>query len=74
VSYEVENNGLKVLRSRWEDSLVIKAQAYDSQFAGYNTFNTVSVRLWSALPIFANDIHQNSDDIINLLEQKKRLN
>ena len=33
----------------------MRAMAYDSQTAGYNTFNTVSVRLWTALPIFGNE-------------------
>mmetsp|Transcript_10057 Transcript_10057/g.16945 ORF Transcript_10057/g.16945 Transcript_10057/m.16945 type:complete len:319 (-) Transcript_10057:2364-3320(-) len=49
---EHSTNGLRVVRSRWVDQKRIKAMAYDSQNAGYNTFNTVSVRLWSALPIF----------------------
>jgi hypothetical protein len=44
----VYTNGLKLTKSRWIGSKVTKATAYDSQQAGYNTFNTVSVRLWSA--------------------------
>jgi len=38
---------------------------YDSQNAGYNTFNTVSTRLWSAMPVFANDAQKNQDEVIN---------
>ena len=48
--------------------------AYDSQNAGYNTFNTVSVRLWSALPIFGNDYRKNTTDIINQLSQAQGRN
>lgn len=47
---------------------MIRAMAYDSQNAGYNTFNTVSVRLWSALPIFGIDYKENQTDIINQLK------
>ena len=52
---EIEFNGLRVLRSKWVGGTIVKAMAYDSQNAGYNTFNTVSVRLWSANPIFGID-------------------
>tara|TARA_B110000285_G_scaffold143698_1_gene160538 strand:- start:1881 stop:2066 length:186 start_codon:yes stop_codon:yes gene_type:complete len=38
----------------------MRAMAYDSQTAGYNTFNTVSVRLWTALPIFGNENKKNN--------------
>jgi len=55
VKEEVDLNGLKILRSQWTGGRIVKAMAYDSQNAGYNTFNTVSVRLWSALPIFGSD-------------------
>jgi len=55
VKVDQEANGLKVTRSQWVEAKQIRAMAYDSQNAGYNTFNTVSVRLWSALPIFGND-------------------
>lgn len=50
-----ENNGLKISRSEWIADEQMRAMAYDSQTAGYNTFNTVSVRLWTALPIFGNE-------------------
>jgi hypothetical protein len=52
---EEEVGGLRVIKSHWVKTKVIRAMAYDSQNAGYNTFNTVSVRLWSALPIFNSD-------------------
>ena len=57
--YEEERNGLKVMRSEWVETKQIKAMAYDSQNAGYNTFNTVSVRLWKAMPMFGSDIKSN---------------
>ena len=62
------------MRSKWVDWKLINAMAYDSQVAGYNTFNTVSVRLWSALPIFANDTSESQNDIISLLENKRNAN
>ena len=43
--------------------------AYDSQNAGYNTFNTISVRLWTAMPIFGSDIRSNQSDIVHMLQQ-----
>lgn len=52
---ESEANGLKVTKSTWVGAEQMRAMAYDSQTAGYNTFNTVSVRLWTALPIFGNE-------------------
>lgn len=55
IKEEIEQNGLKILKSKWVGGMIVKAMAYDSQNAGYNTFNTVSVRLWSALPIFGSD-------------------
>ena len=64
VKVDQEVNGLKVTRSQWVEAKQIRAMAYDSQNAGYNTFNTVSVRLWSALPIFGSDYRQNQYDII----------
>jgi len=39
--------------------------------AGYNTFNTVSVRLWSAYPMFNSQIAQNKGDLEYLLKQIK---
>ena len=68
----VVTNGLSVSKNKWVDTKMVKAQAWDSQVAGYNTFNTVSVRLWSALPIFANEMNQNSNDIIDLLDQRRK--
>jgi len=62
------------MRSKWVDCKLVKAMAWDSQVAGYNTFNTVSVRLWSALPIFANDTTENHSDIITMLENKRNEN
>lgn len=50
--------------------------AYDSQNAGYNTFNTVSVRLWSALPVFNSEKHKGTsdqavDEYRNIIETRK---
>lgn len=65
--YEEVSNGLKITRSKWEQTSSIKAMAYDSLNAGYNTFNTVSTRLWKSLPMFGKDIKQIEQDTVNLL-------
>jgi glycogen phosphorylase len=72
VKVEHEQNGLKVVRSQWVDTQQIRAMAYDSQNAGYNTFNTVSTRLWTALPIFGeNQSNQSMDQYKNIIETRK---
>ena len=72
VKVEHEQNGLKVVRSQWVDTQQIRAMAYDSQNAGYNTFNTVSTRLWTALPIFGeNQTNQSMDQYKNIIETRK---
>ena len=55
IKVEEERNGLRVYKSKWVEATPVRAMAYDSQNAGYNTFNTVSVRLWSAVPMFGSD-------------------
>ena len=62
---ETEVDGLRVIKSKWVEQQYIRAMAYDSQNAGYNTFNTVSVRLWSALPIFFSDPKKKRSKIIS---------
>jgi starch phosphorylase len=69
---ETENNGLKITRSQWVDTNNIRAMAYDSQNAGYNTFNTVSVRLWTAFPTFDQmNRDENLDQYKNIIETRK---
>lgn len=34
----------------WEGGEVIHARAYDNPIPGYNTFNTINLRLWRSLP------------------------
>ena len=63
---EVVTNGLKTYKSNWVGGKLIKATAYDSQCAGYQTFNTVSVRLWSALPIFGSDNARQGETVRQL--------
>lgn len=53
------------------DTKLIRAMAYDSQNAGYNTFNTVSVRLWTAFPTFDQKIDPNLDQYKNIIETRK---
>lgn len=35
----------------WEGGEVIKAMAYDNPIPGYDTFNTISLRLWRSCPL-----------------------
>lgn len=37
-------------RTCWEGGEVIIARAYDNPVPGYNTFNTINLRLWRSLP------------------------
>lgn len=74
IKEEIEQNGLKILRSSWIGGTIVKAMAYDSQNAGYNTFNTVSVRLWSAVPIFGIDSkwhHEIANQLSNFSHSSK---
>lgn len=64
IKKEEVKNGMKIYRSTWIGGKTIKAAAYDSQSAGYNTFNTVSVRLWNALPIFTSDSSKDQTEIL----------
>ena len=50
--------------------------AYDTPIPGYNTFNTIGLRLWTALPSFdsaSQKFHCKTDDeYVNLVEQRLR--
>jgi starch phosphorylase len=35
---------------QWEGGSTILARAYDTPIPGYNTFNTINLRLWRSLP------------------------
>ncbi len=37
-------------KSIWENTWKVKAQAYDNPIPGYDTFNTINLRLWKSIP------------------------
>jgi len=42
-------NGKEVVT--WEGGEIVKAIAYDNPIPGYDTFNTISLRLWRSAPM-----------------------
>lgn len=34
----------------WENTEKVKAMAYDNPIPGYDTFNTINLRLWKSVP------------------------
>ena len=45
---KTKENGKDI--SKWEDGEVITARAYDFPIPGFDTFNTINLRLWRSLP------------------------
>ena len=64
-----------IKRASWKSEEHIFTQQVDLVFSGYNTFNTNSLRLWSALPTFEKTADGESDDeqedIFKLLENQQ---
>jgi starch phosphorylase len=57
----------------WEGGQVIIARAYDNPIPGYNTFNTINLRLWRSLPNNEFDFGSfNQGDYFRALEEKQR--
>jgi len=45
-------------RSVWEGGENIIAEAYDNIFPGFNTFNSINLRLWKSIPTSEFDFSQ----------------
>jgi starch phosphorylase len=59
--------------SLWEGGEVVLACAYDNPIPGYNTFNTVNLRLWKSAPNYEFDFnHFNQGDYFKALESRQR--
>ncbi|CAG9466914.1 unnamed protein product [Pedinophyceae sp. YPF-701] len=60
--------------SGWEGGEVIEAVAYDSPIPGYNTVNTISLRMWNAEPVSAqfNLEAFNNGDHLHAIERQAR--
>ncbi|KAL4507961.1 hypothetical protein ABPG72_021334 [Tetrahymena utriculariae] len=60
-------------RTTWEGSEIIVARAYDNPAPGYNTFNTINLRLWRSLPSSEFDFKSfNQGDYFKALESRQR--
>lgn len=56
---------------QWEGGSVILARAYDTPIPGYNTFNTINLRLWRSLPNNEFDFSSfNQGDYFKALQER----
>jgi starch phosphorylase len=61
------------VRYGWEGGETIMAVAYDMPIPGYNTYNTINLRLWSSKPSKEFDLfHFNQGDYFRAIEEKQR--
>jgi len=57
----------------WEGSEVVMACAYDVPIPGYDTFNTINLRLWSSKPSLEFDFHLfDKGDYFRAVENKQK--
>ncbi|CAD8163335.1 unnamed protein product [Paramecium octaurelia] len=62
-----------VERSVWEGGETIMARAYDTPIPGYNTQNTIALRLWKSHPASEFDFSSfNTGDYFKALEQRQK--
>eukprot|EP01114_Cavostelium_apophysatum_P003579 TRINITY_DN1354_c0_g1_i2.p1 TRINITY_DN1354_c0_g1~~TRINITY_DN1354_c0_g1_i2.p1 ORF type:complete len:919 (+),score=264.06 TRINITY_DN1354_c0_g1_i2:132-2888(+) len=60
------------VKFHWEGSQKVMAVAYDTMVPGYDTFNTLNIRLWSAQPSKEFDLDQfNKGDFFKSIEDKQ---
>lgn len=60
-------------RSKWEGGETILAQAHDYPIPGFNTFNTVNLRLWKSAPTSEFDFSSfNQGDYFRALEARQK--
>lgn len=71
VREEVDENGKK--KWHWEGAQSVLAVAYDTPIPGYDTFNTLNIRLWNAQPSKEFDLEQfNKGDFFKSIEDKQK--
>lgn len=57
----------------WDGGEVVIAQAFDNPICGYDTFNTINLRLWKSLPTNEFDFASfNAADYFKAIEQRQR--
>jgi len=60
-------------RKRWRGGETVVAVAYDNPVPGYDTFNTINLRLWRAAPSAEFDLRSfNAGDYIRAVEGRQR--
>eukprot|EP00742_Colponemidia_sp_Colp-10_P003889 GILJ01004142.1.p1 GENE.GILJ01004142.1~~GILJ01004142.1.p1 ORF type:complete len:944 (-),score=189.07 GILJ01004142.1:272-3103(-) len=60
-------------RSKWEGGEIIQAVAYDTPIPGFDTFNTINLRLWRATPAKEFDFQSfNEGDYLKAVEARQR--
>jgi len=68
---EYEENGVK--KNRWVNYHKVLAVAYDTPIPGYETYNTLNIRLWSAQPSREFDLETfNKGDFFKSIEEKQK--
>lgn len=68
---KVNENGVE--RSIWENYETVVAMAYDTPIPGYDTFNTVNLRLWRSIPCEELDFSQfDTGNYYGSIEAKQR--
>ncbi|EGR33526.1 hypothetical protein IMG5_050490 [Ichthyophthirius multifiliis] len=80
VSYQIRfyGNVRKIVvdgkeKSIWEGGEIIMAKAYDNPIPGYNTFNSIGLRLWRSVPAHEFDFNSfNQGDYFKALENRQR--
>lgn len=62
-----------VEKSKWEGGEIVLAQAHDYPIPGFNTFNTVNLRLWKSVPTNEFDFSSfNQGDYFRALEARQK--
>jgi starch phosphorylase len=60
-------------KSIWEGGEVVLAEAYDNPIPGYNTFNSINLRLWKSLPTNEFDFSAfNTGDYFKAIESRQK--
>jgi starch phosphorylase len=66
---ETEDGSKKVI---WDPAETVMAVAYDTPIPGYETYNVLNIRLWSAQPSKEFDLHHfNKGDFFKSIEEKQ---
>ena len=60
-------------KSIWEGGEIVLAEAYDNPLPGFNTFNSINLRLWKSVPTSEFDFSKfNTGDYFKAIETRQR--